>query len=71
MTTTFLALEEMSAEAATATLVVSSLGAGGIIVSEGAEMVISSAGVGVAVETVGVKGISGKLQGSRRKQQVR
>ena len=63
MTTNFLALEEVSAGAVTSALGVASLETGGTIVSEGAEMVISSAGVGVAVETVGAKGVSGETPG--------
>ena len=68
---TFLALEEASAGAVTSALGVVSLETGGTIVSEGAEMVISSAGVGVVVETARVKGVSGELWGSRWGQRVR
>ena len=70
MTTTFLALEEASAGAVTSALGVVSLETGGTIVSEGAEILIFSAGVGVAVKTAGVGRISAETSGSRRRQRV-
>src|SRR5215216_4316190 len=55
MTTAFLVLEEASVGADTSAMGTMSLGAGGVTVAEGAEILTSSTGVGVTVETAWVE----------------